>query len=67
MRLFVLQNLYDLSDEGIVAEAIDSWAFSDSCGINSSSELPDGDTIGRFRTYYGDSGYLGAEKRKDAV
>ena len=28
LRLYLLQNLYDLSDEATVAEAIDSRAFS---------------------------------------
>ena len=28
MRLYLLQNLYDLSDEATAAEAIDSRAFS---------------------------------------
>ena len=32
LRLYLLQNLYDLSDEATVAEAIDSRAFSDFCG-----------------------------------
>ena len=49
LRLYLLQNLYDLSDEGTVAEAIDSRAFSDFCGIDSSNQVPDGDTLGRFR------------------
>jgi len=49
LRLYVLQNLYTLSDEGTVAEAIDSRAFSDFCGVDSSSQVPDGDTLGRFR------------------
>lgn len=44
LRLHLLQNLYDLSDE-----AIDSRAFSDFCGVDSSNQVPDGDTIGRFR------------------
>ena len=42
-------NLYDLSDEATAAEAIDSRAFSDFCGVDSSNQVPDGDTIGRFR------------------
>ena len=37
LRLFILQNLYDLSDEGTVAEVIDSRAFSDFCGVDSSN------------------------------
>ena len=49
VRLYLLQNLYDLSDEATAAEAIDSRAFSDFCGIDSSNQVPDGDTLGRFR------------------
>jgi IS5 family transposase len=48
LRLYVLQNLYTLSD-GTVAEVIDSRAFSDFCGVDSSNQVPDGDTLGRFR------------------
>jgi IS5 family transposase len=49
LRLFILQNLYTLSDEGTVAEVIDSRAFSDFCGVDSSNQVPNGDTLGRFR------------------
>ena len=49
LRLYLLQNLYDLSDKATVAEAIDSRAFSDFCGVDSSNQVPDGDTLGRFR------------------
>ena len=49
LRLYLLQNLYDLSDEATAAEAIDSRACSDFCGIDSSNQVPNGDTIGRFR------------------
>lgn len=49
LRLYLLQNLYNLSDEATVAEAVDSRAFSDFCGIESSNQVPDGDTLGRFR------------------
>jgi len=49
LRLFMLQNLYDLSDEGTVAEVIGSRAFSDFCGVDSSNQVPNGDTLGRFR------------------
>lgn len=49
LRIYVLQNLYDLSDMGTMGEVIDSRAFSDFCGVNSSNQVPDGDTIGRFR------------------
>ena len=48
LRLYLLQNLYDLSDEATVAEAIDSRAFSEFCGVDSSNQIPDGDTLGRF-------------------
>src|SRR5574344_784429 len=49
LHLFILQNLYTLADEATATEVIDSRAFSDFCGINTSDEVPDGDTIGRFR------------------
>ena len=49
LRLFILQNLYNLSDEGTVGEVIDSRAFSEFCGVDSSNQVPDGDTLGRFR------------------
>lgn len=44
-----MQNLYNLSDMATVAEIIDSRAFSDFCGVESSNQVPDGDTLGRFR------------------
>ena len=50
LRLFLLQNLYDLADEATVAEVIDSRAFSEFCGVDSSNQIPDGDTLGRFRS-----------------
>jgi len=49
LRLYLLQNLYNLSDEATVAETIDSRAFSEFCGVESSNQVPDGDTLGRFR------------------
>ena len=49
LRLYILQNLYNLSDEATAAEVIDSRSFSDFCGIESSNQVPNGDTIGRFR------------------
>lgn len=49
LRIYILQNLYDLADMRVMTEVIDSRAFSDFCGINSPDEVPDGDTIGRFR------------------
>lgn len=49
LRLYVLENLYSLSDETTVAEVIDSRAFSDFCGVESSNQVPNGDTLGQFR------------------
>lgn len=49
LRIHLLQNLYNLSDEATRNEVIDSRAFSDFCGVESSNQVPDGDTIGRFR------------------
>lgn len=49
LRIHMLQNLYDLSDMGTKYEVIDSRAFSEFCGVESSNQVPDGDTIGRFR------------------
>ena len=40
LRLFMLQNLYNLSDEGTVAEVVDSRAFSDFCAVDSSNQIP---------------------------
>ena len=88
LRIFLLQNLYNLADMRVMTEVIDSRAFSEFCGVTSPEDVPDGDTIGRFRNLLekngiqekifasvvkileervdGDSGYLGADKRKDA-
>ena len=49
LRIYLLQNFYDLSDMATVAEVIDSRAFSCFCGVESSNQVPDGDTLGRFR------------------
>jgi IS5 family transposase len=49
LRIHMLQNLYDLSDMGAKYEVLDSRAFSEFCGVESSNQVPDGDTIGRFR------------------
>ena len=49
LRIYLIQNLYDLADEATVNEVIDSRAFSDFCGVESSNQVPDGDTLGRFR------------------
>lgn len=49
LRIYIIQNLYDLSDMSTVAEVVDSRAFSEFCGVESSNQVPDGDTLGRFR------------------
>ena len=49
LRLYMVQNLYDLSDAKTVEEVVDSRAFSAFCGVDSSNQIPDGDTLGRFR------------------
>jgi len=49
LRIFILQNLYDLSDMGLSDALLDSRAFDEFCGIERPEEVPDGDTIGRFR------------------
>jgi IS5 family transposase len=49
LRINTLQHLYNLADEAVASEVIDSRAFSDFCGVDSSNQVPDGDTIGRFR------------------
>ena len=56
LRIYLLQNLYNLADEATVAEVIDSRAFSDFCGVESSNQVPDGDTLGRFRNLLMQSG-----------
>ena len=49
LRIHILQELYSLADMAVMNEVIDSRAFSEFCGIDSSNQVPDGDTIGRFR------------------
>ncbi len=49
LRIHILQKLYNLADEAVMFEIIDSRAFSQFCGVDSSNQVPDGDTIGRFR------------------
>ena len=49
LRIYMLQNLYDLADMKVIYEILDSRAFTEFCCINSPDEVPDGDTIGRFR------------------
>ena len=38
-----------MADMEVMSEVIDSRAFSNFCGVDSSNQVPDGDTIGRFR------------------
>lgn len=56
LRIHLLQNLYNLSDDGAMYEIIDSRAFSDFCKVGSENQIPDGDTIGRFRNILIDNG-----------
>lgn len=56
LRIFILQNLYDLADMKVMYEVIDSRAFSDFCGVDSPNQVPDGDTIGRFRNILENNG-----------
>jgi IS5 family transposase len=48
-RLYVLQKLYSLSDAATINEVYDSRSFSDFCGVDSPNQIPDSDTLGRFR------------------
>lgn len=54
LRIFILQNVYDLADMAVMNEV--SRAFSDFCGVNSPDEVPNGDTIGRFRNRLTENG-----------
>lgn len=49
LRIYILQNLYDLADMAVMNEILDSRAFSEFCGVSSPDDVPNGDTIGRFR------------------
>lgn len=48
LRMHLLQNLYDLSNRRAMIEVLDSREFSEFCGVESSNQDPDDDTIGRF-------------------
>lgn len=56
LRIFILQNVYNLADMAVMNEVIDSRAFSDFCGVNSPDEVPNRDTIGRFRNILTENG-----------
>lgn len=49
LRIYILQNFYDLSDMGVMYEILDSRSFSDFCGVSTPDQVPNGDTIGNFR------------------
>ena len=49
LRIHILQNFYDLADMAVMYEILDSRSFSDFCGVSSPDDVPNGDTIGRFR------------------
>lgn len=49
VRIYLIQNLYNLSDDMTVSEIIDSRAFSEFCEVDSSNQVPDGETLRRFR------------------
>ena len=49
LQIHLVLNLYSLLDMATMTEVIDSRAFSEFCGVDSSNQVPDGDTIGRFR------------------
>lgn len=44
-----MQKLYDLADMNVMNEMIDSQVFSEFCGVPSSNQVPDEDTIGKSR------------------
>ncbi len=41
--------VYNVADMAVAAEVIDNRAFSEFYGVTSSNQVPNGDTIGRFR------------------
>lgn len=49
LRIYILQNLYDLSDMKVMMEVIDSRAFSEFCEVDSPRQIPDGGAVERFR------------------
>ena len=95
LRIFLLQNLYDLSNMKVMNEVIDSRAFSEKkgnqwhfgykahigvdkdsglvhhlkvTGANEHDVTATPDLMhGEEKELYGDSGYIGAEKRENAV
>ena len=48
LRVNLVQTQYNLPYMATVAEVIDSRVFSECCGVKSSNQVPDGDTLGRL-------------------
>ena len=48
LRIHLIQNLYDLADKATVAEVMYSRTFSDFCGVESSNQVTNGNTLERF-------------------
>lgn len=48
LQIHMLQNLYNLSYAGAKYKVLDSHAFSEFCGMESSNQVPDGDTPAGF-------------------
>lgn len=49
LRIYLVQNFYNLPDMGTVVEVVDSRAFSDFCGVKWSNQVSDEDTLRLFR------------------
>ena len=45
LRIHLLEELYNLADMAVMNEVVDSRAFSEFCGVDSSNQVPEGDTI----------------------
>ena len=41
LRIHLLQELYDLADMAVMNEVLDSRAFSEFCGVESSNQVPE--------------------------
>lgn len=52
LRLYILQNLYNMSDEVTATEVIDSRASSEFCEVDNSNEVPGGDVSNQSRNRY---------------
>lgn len=56
LMIYLIQNLYDPADKAAVSEVVDSRVFSEFCGAESSNQVPDSDTPGRFRNLLSKNG-----------